>query len=66
MNDLQFEYLNSDILLLIFDYLSNNDLLALGIACQRFEIIIEAHIFFKRSLDCLITGHRGQSIFSER
>lgn len=66
MGDLRFENLNNDILLLIFDHCSNNDLLSLSRANKRFADIIESHIFFKRSLDCLITGHRGHSLFSER
>lgn len=56
--------LNEDVLLLIFDKCTLDDLLNLFNVCQRFQAIIRQSTFLRRSLDLLLVGHRNRNAIS--
>lgn len=59
--------LNDDVLLMIFDYCTIDDLLNLAQVCERFQEIMSQSTFSRRSLDLLLVGHRnGDSISFQR
>lgn len=56
--------LNDDVLCIIFDYCSLDDLLNLFHVCKRFQAIIRQSTFLRRSLDLLLVGHRNRNAIS--
>lgn len=56
--------LNDDVLSIIFDKCSLDDLLNLFHVCKRFQAIIRQSTFLRRSLDLLLVGHRNQNAIS--
>lgn len=56
--------LNDDVLTIIFDNCSLDDLLNLFYVCKRFQAIIQQSTFSRRSLDLLLVGHRNRNAIS--
>lgn len=56
--------LNDDVLSMIFDMCSLDDLLQLYYTCKRFQFIIGQSIFLRRSFDLLLVGHRNRNAVS--
>lgn len=56
--------LNDDVLSLIFDKCTLDDLLNLFYVCTRFQAIIRQSTFLRRSLDLLLVGHRNRNAIS--
>lgn len=56
--------LNEDVLSIIFDKCSLDDLLNLVYVCKRFQAIIRQSTFLRRSLDLLLVGHRNRNAIS--
>lgn len=56
--------LNDDVLSMIFDNCSLDDLLNLFHVCKRFQAIIQQSTFLRRSFDLLLVGHRNPNAIS--
>lgn len=56
--------LNDDVLSIIFDKCTLDDLLNLFYVCKRFQAIIRQSTFLRRSLDLLLVGHRNRNAIS--
>lgn len=56
--------LNDDVLSMIFDNCSLDDLLNLFYVCKRFQAIIRQSTFLRRTFDLLLVGHRNQNAVS--
>lgn len=55
--------LNEDVLLMIFDDCSLDDLLNLFYVCKRFQAIVRQS-FLRRTFDLLLVGHRNRNAIS--
>lgn len=56
--------LNDDVLSMIFDNCSLDDLLNLFYVCKRFQAIIRQSTFLRRTFDLLLVGHRNRNAIS--
>lgn len=61
---LRLNELNDDVLLVIFEKCSINDLLNLCYVCKHFQALIKNKIFLRRSRNLLLVGHRNKSAIS--
>lgn len=52
--------LNDDVLTIIFEKCTLDDVIKLYFVCKKFQDILTRHTFFKKSLDLLLVGHRNR------